>query len=69
MRDAYLVGVGATPYGKLETTLRESACLAALEAIDSSGIDPDLIDGAFVANALGMAERQGHLGPQSGPGA
>lgn len=63
MRDAYLVGVGATPYGKLETTLRESACLAALEAIDDSGIDPSLIDGAFIANALGMAERQGHLGP------
>ena len=63
MRDAYLVGVGSTPYGKLETTLRESACLAALDAIDSCGIDPSLIDGAFIANALGMAERQGHLGP------
>ncbi len=63
MRDAYVVGVGATPYGKLETTLRESSVLAALEAIDQAGIDPDLIDGAFIANALGMAERQGHLGP------
>jgi acetyl-CoA C-acetyltransferase len=63
MRDAYVVGVGSTSYGKLETTLRESAVLAALEAIDSSGIDPSLLDGAFVANALGMAERQGHLGP------
>jgi acetyl-CoA C-acetyltransferase len=63
MRDAYVVGVGSTPYGKLETTLREAACAAALEAIDASGIDVARIDGAFVANALGMAERQGHLGP------
>ncbi|HEX2021524.1 MAG TPA: thiolase domain-containing protein [Candidatus Thermoplasmatota archaeon] len=63
MRDAYVIGVGATPYGKLETTLREAACRAALDAIDAAGIDPERIDGAFVANALGMAERQGHLGP------
>lgn len=63
MRDAYVIGVGATPYGKLETTLRESACQAALDAIDMSGIPAEKIDGGFVANALGMAERQGHLGP------
>ncbi|MFA5861162.1 MAG: thiolase domain-containing protein [Candidatus Thermoplasmatota archaeon] len=63
VRDAYVVGVGATNYGKLDKTLREAACEAALGAIDSSGIDPDLIEGAFVANALGMTERQGHLGP------
>ena len=63
MRDAYVVGVGSTPYGKLDTTLRESAVLAALEAIDMAKLDPGLIDGAFIANALGMAERQGHLGP------
>jgi acetyl-CoA C-acetyltransferase len=63
MRDAYVVGVGATPYGKLETTLRESAVIAALQAIDAAKIDPGMLDGAFVANALGMAERQGHLGP------
>ncbi len=63
MRDVYVVGVGQTKYGKLEESLRESACLAALEAIDSAGIDPRDLDGAFIANALGMAERQGHLGP------
>lgn len=63
MRDAYVVGVGATPFGKLDTTLRESAVIAALEAIDNARIDPGMLDGAFVANALGMAERQGHLGP------
>ena len=62
-RDAYVIGVGATPYGKLDTTLREAACKAALDAIDQSGIEPGKIDGGFVANALGMAERQGHLGP------
>jgi acetyl-CoA C-acetyltransferase len=62
-RDAYVVGVGATNYGKLEKTLREAACEAALGAVDMAGIDPDRIDGGFVANALGMAERQGHLGP------
>lgn len=63
MRDVYVVGVGSTHYGKLEQTLREAAVQASLEAIDASGIDPDKIEGAFVANALGMAERQGHLGP------
>lgn len=63
MREAYVVGVGSTPYGKLDLTLREAAVHAAIEAIDSSKIDPARIDGAFVANALGMAERQGHLGP------
>ena len=63
MRDAYVIGVGATPYGKLETTLRESACQAALDAIDMAGLPAEKIDGGFVANALGMAERQGHLGP------
>jgi len=62
-RDAYVVGVGATNYGKLDKTLREAACEAALGAIDVAGLDPDRIDGGFVANALGMAERQGHLGP------
>jgi acetyl-CoA C-acetyltransferase len=62
-RDAYVIGVGSTPYGKLETTLREAACQAALEAVDAAGISPERIDGGFVANALGMAERQGHLGP------
>jgi len=63
MRDAYVVGVGATQYGKLAASLRESASQAALEAIDSSGIDIDRLDGAFIANALGMAEKQGHIGP------
>src|SRR5438552_310153 len=63
MRDAYVIGVGATPYGKLDTTLRESACQAALDAIDMAGLPAEKIDGGFVANALGMAERQGHLGP------
>lgn len=63
MRDAYVIGVGATPYGKLDMTLREAACAAALEALDQSGLEPDKLDGGFVANALGMAERQGHLGP------
>lgn len=63
MRDAYVVGVGATPFGKLEMSLREAAVQAALEAIDTAKLDPSLLDGAFVANALGMAERQGHLGP------
>lgn len=63
MRDVYVLGVGATKYGKLEVSIREAAAAAALEAIDASKVDPSKIDGAFIANALGMAERQGHLGP------
>ncbi len=62
-RDVYVLGVGQTRFGKLGVSLREAAAAASLDAIDSAGIDPAVIDGAFIANALGLAERQGHLGP------
>jgi acetyl-CoA C-acetyltransferase len=63
MRDVYVLGTGSTKYGKMRETMREAAALAALEAIDDATIDPQLLGGAFIANAFGMVERQGHLGP------
>jgi acetyl-CoA C-acetyltransferase len=63
MRKAYVLGVGATKYGKLSLQGRELAAQAALEAIHDAGIDARRIDGAFVANAFGMIEKQGHPGP------
>ncbi|HWG90400.1 MAG TPA: acetyl-CoA acetyltransferase [Candidatus Thermoplasmatota archaeon] len=63
MRDVYVVGVGSTKYGKMRESVREGAALAALEAIENSKIDPRLIDGAFIANAFAVTERQGHVGP------
>ncbi|MHB8606098.1 MAG: thiolase domain-containing protein [Thermoplasmatota archaeon] len=63
MRDVYVVGVGQTKYGKLSESVREAASQAAFEAIQSSNIDVDKLGGAFIANAFGMVERQGHLGP------
>lgn len=63
VRDVYLLGVGSTKYGKMRESVREAAAIASLEAIDDAKIDPGAIDGAFIANAFGMVERQGHLGP------
>ena len=47
----------------MRESVREGAALAALEAIDRSKIDPRDIDGAFIANAFAVTERQGHIGP------
>jgi acetyl-CoA C-acetyltransferase len=63
MRKVYVLGVGGTKYGKLALSGRELAAQAALDAIHDAGIDARRIDGAFVANAFGMIEKQGHPGP------
>ncbi|HEV8360678.1 MAG TPA: acetyl-CoA acetyltransferase, partial [Candidatus Thermoplasmatota archaeon] len=63
MRRVYVIGAGATKYGKLPATGRELVAEAALDAIHDAGVDPKRIDGAFVANAFGMVEKQGHQGP------
>jgi len=63
VRDVYLVGVGQTRYGKLSSTLREAAAEASLAALDRAGLEPTALDGAFLSNAFGLVERQGHLGP------
>jgi acetyl-CoA C-acetyltransferase len=63
MRPVYVVGVGSTKYGKLPLAGRELVAQASLDSIHDAGIDANLIDGAFVANAFGMVEKQGHQGP------
>lgn len=63
MRKVYVLGAGATKYGKLPLTGRELLAQASLDAIHDAGIDASHIEGAFVANAFGMIEKQGHPGP------
>ncbi|MGQ0536272.1 MAG: thiolase domain-containing protein [Methanobacteriota archaeon] len=64
MRDVYVVGAAQTKFGKMpDLTMREAAVAASLAAIDEAGVEPADIDGGFVANAFGLVERQGHLGP------
>ncbi|MHB8584921.1 MAG: thiolase domain-containing protein [Thermoplasmatota archaeon] len=63
MRDVFVLGTGSTKYGKMRESVREAAALASLEALDDAKVDPQEISGAFIANAFGLVERQGHLGP------
>lgn len=63
MRDVCIVGVGITKYGRHDLHARELMSQAAEAAIEDAGIDATRLEGAFIGNAFGMAEKQGHLGP------
>jgi acetyl-CoA C-acetyltransferase len=63
MNKVFLIGAAGTKYGKSNLTARDLSMLASKHAIESSGIKSHDIQAAFVANAFGMAEKQGHLGP------
>lgn len=63
MRKVYVIGAGATKYGKLPHMGRELVAQASLDAIHDAGLDAAKIDGGFIANAFGMIEKQGHPGP------
>lgn len=63
MRSVYVVGLGSTRYGKLDTTARELLTDACAQALGAAGADPKDVQGHFIGNAFGMAEKQGHLGP------
>ena len=63
MNKVFLIGAAGTTYGKSNLTARDLSMLASKHAIESSGIKSHDIQAAFVANAFGMAEKQGHLGP------
>ncbi|NIM45483.1 MAG: thiolase domain-containing protein [Nitrososphaeria archaeon] len=63
MRSVYVLAAAQTKFGKMRKTAREAAVIAAKEAIELAGIEADEVEGAFVTNAFGVAERQGHLGP------
>ena len=63
MNKVFLLGAAGTTYGKSKLTARDLSMLASKNAIENAGIKPQDIQAAFVANAFGMAEKQGHLGP------
>ena len=63
MNKVFLIGAAGTTYGKSNLTARDLSMLASKHAIESSGIKSHDIQAAFVANAFGMAEKQGHLCP------
>ena len=63
LRKVALISAGSTSYGKSLLTGRDLALLAAKEALERIEMMPYEIQGAFIANAFGLSERQGHLGP------
>ena len=63
MRETWVVGAAMNRFGKMAETGREAATKVALEAIDTSGLEPRDIDYTFLSNCFGVAERQAHLGP------
>ena len=63
LRKVALISAGSTAYGKSSLAGRDLALLAAKEALERIQMMPLEIQGAFIANAFGLSERQGHLGP------
>ena len=63
MNKVFLLSAAGTKYGKANLTARDLSMLASKRAIENAGINPQDIQAAFVANAFGMSEKQGHLGP------
>jgi acetyl-CoA C-acetyltransferase len=58
-----MVGAGMSKYGKMEGTLREAGAAAGLAALRAGGVEPRSVGQLYVANAFGLVEQQGHLGP------
>ena len=63
MNKVFLLSAAGTSYGKTDLTGRDLSMLASKHAIERAGIKSQDIQAAFIANAFGMAEKQGHLGP------
>ncbi len=63
MRETWVVGAASNRFGKMKESGREAATRVALEAIRRSGLEPKDIGYTFVANAFGISEHQGHVGP------
>ena len=54
MRDVAVLGVGMTKFGKfMDKSLKDLGRAACWDAIRDSGIDPNAIESAYVANAIG----------------
>ncbi len=63
MQPVAIAEAACTKYGKREETARELAVEASMDVLDTAGIAGDDLDALFVANAFGMADKQGHVGP------
>ncbi len=58
-----MIGAAMSRFGKMEHSIREAAAKAGLAAVTQAGVDPTAVDQVYVANAFGLVEGQGHLGP------
>ena len=65
MRDVVVLGVGMTPFGAHDDlSLRELFSMAALDAIDGSGLEPKDVEALFVGQCLGVFEEgQANIAP------
>jgi acetyl-CoA C-acetyltransferase len=63
MREVWVAGAASNRFGKMTETGREAGSRIALRALEVAGLRPKDISVTFVANAFGIAERQGHVGP------
>lgn len=63
MRETWVAGAASNRYGRSALSSREAGVAVALEAIERAGLEPRAIGHTFVANCLGFAEHQAHLGP------
>ena len=63
MRETWVAGAASTRYGRSDVSSRESAVTVARDALESAGVEPRAIGHTFLANCLGFAEHQAHLGP------
>jgi len=61
--DPAIAEVSCLRYGEHEETARELAVEASLDVLEEAGLEGDELDSLFVANAFGMADKQGHVGP------
>jgi acetyl-CoA C-acetyltransferase len=63
MAEVAIAETACTRYGEHEETARELGVEAAMDALDTAGLTGEDLDALFVANAFGMADKQGHVGP------
>ncbi|HEX9710385.1 MAG TPA: thiolase domain-containing protein [Candidatus Thermoplasmatota archaeon] len=62
-RSVRMIGAAMSKFGKMEQTLREAGAQAGLAAVREAGVGPAQVDHVYIANAFGLVENQGHLGP------
>lgn len=63
MGEVAIAETACTPFGEHEGTSRELAVDVSLDVLEEAGLDGEDLDALFVANAFGMADKQGHVGP------